>query len=324
MNRYLDIRNLEVSFKTFEGVKNVLDIEALSIEKGRTFGLVGESGAGKSVLAYSLLRILSSPPAIIRGEALELDGENLLEMNEREMRAVRGCKIAMIFQDPMSSLNPVFTVGDQLRNVIRKNRRLSGKALDQEVIKMLTLVQLPDPVQSARKYPHELSGGQRQRVIIALALSCDPQLLIADEPTRNLDVTIQAQILKLVVELQKKMNVTVLYIANNPALVSSICDKMGVIHKGRLIEVGTVREVMNEPKHPYTSLLLNPVPAKQEEKDENGTGRTKNLIEELEGCRFFDQCHSSLEECRKKKPKLQLLAGEHYVACNRMNTEVGR
>lgn len=317
MGSFFSIRNLKVSFKTFEGTKNVIDLEALSIQKGETFGLVGESGAGKSVLAYSILKLLSSPPAIISGDAVELDGDNLLTKNEREMMDIRGRKVAMIFQDPMSSLNPVFTIGDQLSNVLRKNRRLSGKALKQEVEKMLKLVQLPDPVESARKYPHELSGGQRQRVIIALALSCDPQFLIADEPTRNLDVTIQAQILKLIVELQRKMNVTILYIANNPALVSSVCDKMGVLHRGRMIEAGSVKNVMGKPLHPYTSILLH-----TESEETDGTARevpgevSMEDWSQLTGCRFVNQCPCIVEDCKMGIPTLKQVADDHYVACH--------
>jgi oligopeptide/dipeptide ABC transporter ATP-binding protein len=316
---YFRIKDLEVGFRTFEGLKNVISLESLRIQKGETFGLVGESGAGKSVLAYSILHLLQSPPAVIRGGEVSLNGDNLLNKSEREMRAVRGRRIAMIFQDPMSSLNPVFSVGQQLRNVIRKNRRLSGQELDNAVLHMLNLVQLPDPLETARKYPHELSGGQRQRVIIALALSCNPEFLIADEPTRNLDVTIQAGILKLIAELQRKLGVTILYIANNPALVASVCTKMGVIHCGRLIETGTVQEVVGNPLHPYTALLLKGASVEGGLQMRTAAAAAAQDWAESMGCRFVAQCPYSVEPCHTSVAKLEAVNGEHLVACHQVS-----
>ena len=236
--KYLEIRDLKVSFNTFEGVKNILDLEHLEIDKGQTLGLVGESGSGKSVLALALLKLLPMPPAIIESGQIFFKGKDLLLASEKEMRQIRGKDISMIFQDPMSTLNPVFTVGEQIIRVIRNNRKLNRKDAEKKAVEMIELVKLPDAKNAMKKYPHELSGGQRQRIIIAIALSCGAEFIIADEPTRNLDVTIQAGILKLLAELKRELNITILFIANNLGLVSAICDNVGILHE----ETGRTRE----------------------------------------------------------------------------------
>lgn len=258
MEKYLEIKNLKINYKTFEGSKPVLNIEYLGIEKGKTYGLVGESGAGKTVLALAIQKLLAVPPGeIVDGEIL-IDGENVLKLSQKEMeRRIRGKKVSMIFQDPMSTLNPVFSVGEQMVKVVTTQKKVSKSEAEKIVIEMVKTVRLPDAEQLVKKYPHELSGGQRQRVIIAMALLCGAELIIADEPTRNLDVTIQAGILKLIAELQKKFNITVLYISNNMGLVSAICDEMGVLKEGSIVEWGKPEEILVDPKHEYTKLLLD-------------------------------------------------------------------
>jgi len=314
---YLEIENLRVSFKTFEGTKNVLDLEYIGIDKGETFGLVGESGAGKSVLALTLLKLLPMPPGIIENGKIIFDGQDLLDKSEGEMRRLRGRKMAMIFQDPMSTLNPVFTVGEQIVRVIRQNKGVSRRAAERQALEMIELVKLPDPRNIMRKYPHELSGGQRQRVIIAIALSCGAEFLIADEPTRNLDVTIQAGILKLLAELKRELQVTVLFIANNLGLVSAICDRMAVLHEGRVVETGAVREVIRDPRHPYTHVLLRAIPRNRDEEiDLDALAVRGEGPVEVKGCGYFNRCPERRERCRDQRPVLQPVGGSHYVACH--------
>lgn len=257
---YFEINGLKINHNTFEGKKNVLDIDSIVIEKGKTYGIVGESGAGKTVLALSIIGLLQCPPGEIEKGEILLNNENLLAKSKKEMKEnFRGKKIAMIFQDPMSTLNPVYTVGYQMIQVIKKNKNLNEREAKSEAIRMIQTVKLADPEDIYNKYPHQLSGGQRQRIIIALALACGAEFLIADEPTRNLDVTIQASILKLLKELQKDFNVTVLFIANNLSLVSVFCDEIGILYKGKIIEQGLVRQILDNPKEEYTKLLIDSV-----------------------------------------------------------------
>ena len=256
---YFEVNNLTVKHRSFEGVKTVLDLERIQIEKGEIYGLVGESGQGKTVTALTILRLLQCPPGIIERGEIILDGVDLLKLSQKQMETqIRGKKISMIFQDPMSCLNPVFTVKQCMVDVLLRNHKeLNRKSAVQEALRMLEEVKLPDPGSVLGKYPHQLSGGQRQRVIIALALCCGAEFLIADEPTRNLDVTIQASILKLLRELQQTHRLTVLFIANNLGLVSAFCDRVGVIHDGRIIEEGPTEQVVNSPQNEYTRMLLD-------------------------------------------------------------------
>lgn len=317
MAHYLKIENLRVSFKTFEGTKNVLDLEYIGVDKGETFGLIGESGAGKSVLALTLLKLLPMPPGIIESGKIIFDDQNLLDKSEGDMRKLRGRKMAMIFQDPMSTLNPVFTVGEQIMRVIRQNKDVSRRAAEKQALEMIELVKLPDPRNIMRKYPHELSGGQRQRVIIAIALSCGAEFLIADEPTRNLDVTIQAGILKLLAELKRELQVTVLFIANNLGLVSATCDRIAILREGRVVETGTVREVIRDPRHPYSLVLLRAIPRNREQEiDLNALAVRGGGPVEVRGCSYFSRCLERREECRDQRPVLQPVGGSHYVACH--------
>ena len=312
MNNYFKIKDLKVSFKTTEEVKNVLNINKLNLYKGETLGIVGESGAGKSVLAMSILRILPSPPALIESGEIIFKGQNLLSLEEKEMQRIRGREISMIFQDSMSALNPVFTVGQQIMNVIlRHNKHFSKKEAKKEALKMIELVKLPDAKNTLNKYPNELSGGQRQRIIIGIALSCDAELLIADEPTRNLDVTIQAGILKLIDELIKELGISVLFIANNINLVFIVSDRVAILYKGKIIEVGTSQDLKKEPFHPYTQILLGKIsPTDYNLKEEI---KINNAI-----CPYFDKCEKRIEICEKISPILTKANNTHWISCHRV------
>lgn len=323
MSNYFEIKDLKVSFKTSEGVKNVLDIDKLSLHKGETLGVVGESGAGKSVLAMSILGILSSPPAFIESGKIIFKGQNLLSLKEKEMQKIRGKEISMIFQDPMSTLNPVFTVGQQIMNVVRHNKHLNKKDAKKEALRMIKLVKLADAKNTLYKYPNELSGGQRQRGIIAIALSCGAELLIADEPTRNLDVTIQAGILKLINELKKKLKNTVLFIANNVNLVFIVSDKVAVLYRGKIMEVGTSQEIKREPIHPYTRRLLGITPVDREISNLIEADFKKEISSDDFACSYFCKCEKRTEICKKNSPTLTRVSDTHWVNCHKaINKEV--
>jgi oligopeptide/dipeptide ABC transporter ATP-binding protein len=313
---YFAVPHLTVSFSTFFGRKQVLDIDDLAIEKGQSYGLVGESGSGKSVLGLAILNLLASPPASLAGD-IELDGQDLLRLKQEDMRRVRGRKVAMIFQDPMSSLNPVFAVGDQITRVIRNNKGVSKAEARRTARETIELVELPDPDNIMSKYPHQLSGGQRQRIIIGMALACGADFLIADEPTRNLDVTVQAGILKLLSHLRTEFGVTVLFIANNLGLVSAVCDRVGILLEGRIVETGTVREVIRDPRHPYTVTLLRAIPRQKREVVEIDVAVSGDQAElgDIPGCGFIARCKEKIAACGEGRPPLRLVDGTHYVAC---------
>lgn len=313
--KYLEIKDLKVSFNTFEGIKNVLDIEYLKIDKGETLGLVGESGSGKSVLALSILKLLPMPPAIIESGKILYKGEDILLNNEKEMRQIRGKGISMIFQDPMSTLNPVFTVGDQIIRVIKNNHKMNKKEAERKAIEMIEMVKLPDAKNALTKYPHELSGGQRQRIIIAIALSCGAEFIIADEPTRNLDVTIQAGILKLLTELKNELNITILFIANNLGLVSAICDNVGILHEGKIVELGSVSDVIDNSCHPYTHTLLRAIPKSKRESIDLEKLFIKSNLPVGNGCKYLNRCIHKVKRCEVERPELKQLEGNHYVSC---------
>ena len=318
MSNYFEIKDLKINFETSEGIKNVININELNLHKGETFGIVGESGSGKSVLAMSILRILPSPPAFIKSGKIMFKGQNLLSLKEKEMQKVRGKKISMIFQDPRSTLNPVFTVGQQIMNVIRYNKFLTKKEAEKEALRMIKLVKLPDAKNTLYKYPNELSGGQRQRIIIAIALSCGAELLIADEPTRNLDVTIQAGILKLIDELRKELGITVLFIANNVNLVFIVSGRVAVLYKGKIIEVGTSQEIKREPIHPYTRRLLGITPVDREISNLIEPDFKKEISLDDFACSYFYKCEERMEICKKDFPILTKIGNTHWVNCHRV------
>lgn len=314
MTHYFEINNLSVGFNTFEGVRPVLNIESLAIERGETYGLVGESGAGKTVLALTILGLLPKPAGIIHSGEIWLDGVNLLEKSEKEMADIyRGKRLAMIFQDPMSTLNPVFTVGQQIERVVQKQQRLKGAACSARSLELLDMVRLPDTKNIIDKYPHELSGGQRQRIIIAIALSCGAEFLIADEPTRNLDVTIQAGILKLIDELQKEFKISVLFIANNVGLVNVVCKNAGILYRGKLVEEGSSDKVVRNAKHPYTQTLISAIPRDKTEKLKFASTVIKPDAEH--GCPYYSRCSIAQDICTESVPMLETVNGEQKVAC---------
>ena len=285
---YFEINNLVVTHRSFEGIKTVLDIEHLAIEKGETYGLVGESGQGKTVLALTIQKLLRCPPGQIQSGEIVLDGQNLLELSQKQLqKTVRGSRIAMIFQDPMSCLNPVFTVGQIMTDVLKaRKKELGKKAIQSRALELLEEVKLADAESIMSKYPHQLSGGQRQRVIIALALACGAEFLIADEPTRNLDVTIQASILKLLKEIQQKHGMTVLFIANNLSLVSAFCDRVGVLYGGKIIEENSASELISSPKEDYTKLLIKAVQTESKNAEKINSNEILLKVDHLK--KYFD------------------------------------
>ena len=285
---YFEINNLRIDHHSFEGTRTVLEIDHLAIEKGETYGLVGESGQGKTVLALAIQQLLRCPPGSIESGEILLDGVDLLKLKQKQMqRDIRGGKIAMIFQDPMSCLNPVFTVGTIMTDVLRsRNRGMKKKAAQTRAMELLAEVKLADADSIMSKYPHQLSGGQRQRVIIALALACGAEFLIADEPTRNLDVTIQASILKLLKEIQEKHGMSVLFIANNLSLVSAFCDRVGILYGGKIIEENTTRALIESPREEYTKVLLDAVRTESKKAEPSDSGEVLLKVEHLK--KYFD------------------------------------
>lgn len=317
----LSVRDLHLSFESMGAMRSVLAIDELCMRRGETLGLIGESGSGKSVLALAILGLLATPPAVYGAESrIALDGDDLLGKPQSEMRMIRGRRIAMIFQDPMSTLNPVFRVGSQLTRVIRQMDGLRKSAAHERAINLLESVELPDAAEILKAYPHQLSGGQRQRVIIALAVACHPELIIADEPTRNLDVTIQAGVLKLLAAQKRKLGVSVLFIANNLGLVSAVCDRAAVLMNGRVVELGTVEEITRHAAHPYTALLRDvALPATAGEAAVGGVAsrtRGDGQTGSGEGCTFADSCARRTTSCRSTVPSLRSIGETHLVACH--------
>lgn len=285
---YFEIRNLVITHSSFEGTKTVLDIGHLAIEKGETYGLVGESGQGKTVLALAVQQLLRCPPGRVQSGEILLDGQDLLKLSPRQMqKTIRGGRIAMIFQDPMSCLNPVFTVGTVMTDVLRaRHKELDRRQVRARALELLGEVKLADAESVMQKYPHQLSGGQRQRVIIALALACGAEFLIADEPTRNLDVTIQASILKLLKEIQQKHGMTVLFIANNLSLVSAFCDRVGILYGGKIIEENATAALIEQPREEYTRVLIDAVRTEAKEAEPAEEGEVLLRVDHLK--KYFD------------------------------------
>jgi len=314
----LEIRNLTVKFFTYKSVVQAIRGLNLQIQKGETLGLVGESGCGKSVTAMSILRLIPIPPGNISSGEIWFEGENLLTKSEDEMRRIRGKTISMIFQDPMTSLNPVFSVGDQIETVIRIHQKVKrSKALDR-AIEMFTMVGLSDPAALLKKYPHELSGGMSQRVMIAMALSCRPRLLIADEPTTALDVTIQAQILTLMKQLKEEVNTSILLITHDLGVVAKICQKVAVMYAGDIVEYGQLRHIYKNPKHPYTKGLLAATPkiGSNKKRLETIEGSVPDLADPPQGCLFYPRCPFRKKECTIEVSKNVEVEPDHFVSCN--------
>ncbi len=315
----LKIEQLQTHFFTEAGTVRAVDGVSLMVRKGETLGIVGESGCGKSVTALSILRLIPTPPGKIVGGNIYLDGRDLLKLPEDEMRKVRGASISMIFQEPMTSLNPVFTVGDQIAEGIRLHQRLSKRESWNKAIEMLRIVRVADPDRRVKEYPHQMSGGMRQRVMIAMALSCNPQLLIADEPTTALDVTIQAQILELLSQLKSELGMAVMLITHDLGVVADTAARVAVMYAGRVVEEAPVMELFANPKHPYTQGLLSSIP--RIEKSERRPrlqaipGMVPDMLELPKGCKFQARCSKVFEPCYGEEPQLKDVAANHRVRC---------
>jgi len=315
----LEVRDLSIHFFTEEGVIRAVENVNLEIYPGEILGLVGESGCGKSVTGLSLLRLISIPPGrIVNGDIL-FDGRSLLPLEEKEMERVRGNDISMIFQEPMTSLNPVFTIGDQIMEAILLHQRSDKTEARRRAIKMLDRVKIPSPEKRIDSYPHQLSGGMRQRAMIAMALSCQPKLLIADEPTTALDVTIQAQVLQLLKEIQREMEMSVMLITHDLGVVSEIADRVAVMYAGRIMEYGPIDAIYSRLRHPYTKGLLNSIPQLKEKKKRLDAipGQVPDPMNLPMGCKFHPRCYLVIEECKKEEPPLFQVNGDHFSRCIR-------
>ena len=317
MDNLLEIRNLKTSFKTDDGRVQAVDDVSLSIKPGEVLGLVGESGCGKTVTSLSILRLLATPPASIDGGQIVFGGTDLLTLSKDEIRKIRGNDIAMIFQEPMTSLNPVFTIGNQLMEAIRLHQNLSGSALRERAVEMLKLVGIPRADEVLGEYPHRFSGGMRQRAMIAMALSCNPKLLIADEPTTALDVTIQAQILKLIQDLREQIGTAVLFITHDLSVIAEMADRVAVMYAGKLVEEADVFTLFHEPKHPYTEGLIRSRPSIDGEQERllYIPGNVPNPVNMPGGCPFHPRCPHAMSICAETMPPQRELKEGHVVSC---------
>ncbi|HSF95493.1 MAG TPA: ABC transporter ATP-binding protein [Thermohalobaculum sp.] len=318
MTKLLEIKDLRTQFFTSAGVVQAVDGITYDVAPGETVAVVGESGCGKSVSAMSILRLIPDPPGKIVGGSILFDGKDLLALSDEEMRNVRGKDIGMIFQEPMTSLNPVLSVERQLTETLEEHLDITREAAKARALEMLQLVGISDPKRRLNQYPHHLSGGMRQRVMIAMALVCEPKLIIADEPTTALDVTIQAQILELMKELTRKLGVAMIIITHNLGVVARYADRVNVMYAGRIIESGTAEEIYHNPKHPYTLALLRSVPRmdqKRGAKLQPVGGQPPDLTKLDEGCSFRPRCAFATEKCAASKPALEEVAPGHISAC---------
>jgi peptide/nickel transport system ATP-binding protein len=317
----LEVENLQTHFRVADGVNRAVDGVSFHIEDGETLAVVGESGCGKSVTASSILRLVPEPPGKTAG-SIRFQGRELLRLPERAMRAIRGKEIGMIFQEPMSSLNPVLSVARQLGETLRLHEGLDRKAAEARAVEMLALVGIAEPRQRLRNYPHQLSGGMRQRVMIAIALACNPKLLIADEPTTALDVTIQAQILDLMADLKRRSGAAVMLITHDLGVVAEVAQRVMVMYAGRKVEEAPVAELFRNPRHPYTQGLIGAVPKLgssldgKEERLAEIPGLVPSLRERIQGCVFAGRCPKVTDLCRKVTPALEAKAPKHVAACH--------
>ncbi len=318
-NKLLEIQNLRTYFDVRGFVAKAVDNVSLTISKGETLGLVGESGCGKSVTAHSVMQLIPQPPGRIVGGKIFFEGQNILELSEANMRKIRGCRISMIFQEPMTSLNPVFSVGEQVGEVIRLHEKLSRSATRDRVIKMFQLVGIPEPEKRLANYPHQMSGGMRQRVMIAMALSCNPRLMIADEPTTALDVTIQAQILDLMNLLKDETGAAILFITHDLGVIAEMAQFVAVMYAGKIVEYTDVKTIFSTPRHPYTVGLLESIPvlgrATEGSRLKTITGIVPSLFMLPEGCLFSDRCPDVFGECRKVRPEMFSVGPNHIARC---------
>ena len=318
MTALLRVRNLSTSFATESGLARAVDGVSFDLEQGETLGLVGESGCGKTVTALSILRLIAEPPGQYGEESrIEYDGVNLLELSARDLREIRGAQIAMIFQEPMSSLNPVLTVGSQIVEAIRVHGSESRREATERAVELLTLVGIPEPERQINDYPHQMSGGMQQRVMIAMALSCRPKILIADEPTTALDVTIQAQILDLLMDLKVRFGMAVLFITHDLGVLAGIADRVAVMYGGKIVEEGEVRAIFERPAHPYTQGLLRAVPHidRPAVQLRGIPGAVPTATEWPSGCRFHPRCSQRIDRCSTETPPDITTEAEHVARC---------
>jgi peptide/nickel transport system ATP-binding protein len=317
----LEVENLQTHFRTPDGVNRAVDGVSFAVERGETMAIVGESGCGKSVTANSIMRLVPQPPGRIAGK-IRFEGTDLLMLSERAMRDIRGNHISMVFQEPMTSLNPVLTVGRQIAETLRLHQRLGRRAVAERTVEMLNLVGIAEPRRRASEYPHQLSGGMRQRVMIAIALACNPKLLIADEPTTALDVTIQAQILDLMADLQKRVGAAIIVITHDLGVVAEIAERVVVMYAGRKVEEAKVADLFRAPRHPYTQGLLAAVPklgsslVGDETRLAEIPGVVPSLKQRIAGCVFASRCAFARDICRHVAPPLEQKAAGHFAACH--------
>ncbi|MGE0766044.1 MAG: ABC transporter ATP-binding protein [Hyphomicrobiaceae bacterium] len=314
----LAVDDLTVRFHLKRGTLTAVDGVSFSIGQQETFGLVGESGSGKTVTARALMRLIPTPPGEISRGRVEFGGSDVLSLDNDAMRALRGRRIAMVFQEPMSALNPVYTVGAQITDVLRTNLGLSGRAAKERAAELLSLVGIPSAQARLKSYVHEFSGGMRQRVMLALAISCNPTFLIADEPTTALDVTIQATILELIRSMIERFDMSLLFITHNLGVVAHACDKVGVMYASHLVELGAKQEIFSRPQHPYTVGLLNSIP-RLDTSERYLTpidGTVCNMLDPPGGCKFHPRCVHATDRCRSEMPRLREIAPGHLAACH--------
>jgi peptide/nickel transport system ATP-binding protein/oligopeptide transport system ATP-binding protein len=315
----LKIENLKTYFYVKGQVAKAVDDVSLTIPAGQTLGLVGESGCGKSVTAHSIIQLIPEPPGKIVGGRIEFDGKNLLDLPESQMREIRGNRISMIFQEPMTSLNPVFSVGDQVGEVMRLHQKLSRQAARERTVEMFTLVGIPAPESRLDDYPHQMSGGMRQRVMIAMALACNPRLMIADEPTTALDVTIQAQILDLMNQLKTETGASILFITHDLGVIAEMAQHVAVMYAGKMVEYADVQTLFAAPQHPYTVGLMASIPVLGHKTDEGRLSTIKGTVPSLfnlpEGCTFSDRCPDVFDDCRQINPDMYPVGTNHIARC---------
>lgn len=319
MEKILDVKDLRVSFHTYAGEVQAVRGISFYLKRGETLAVVGESGCGKTVTSKSLMRLIPEPPGEIKkGSQILFDGKNISTMSERELRELRGSDISMIFQDPMTSLNPTMTIGKQISESLIIHRGMSKTEAMNEAIKMLHLVNIPDADKRAHQYPHEFSGGMRQRAMIAIALACNPKILIADEPTTALDVTIQAQIMELIADLQEKLGTAVILVTHDLGVVADVADRIQVMYAGQIIEHGTIDEIFKNPQHPYTWALLQSVPrldTKNKGKLYSLQGTPPDLLKPPVGCSFAARCEYCMQICKEEMPEVTVISENHEVCC---------
>ena len=317
----LEVKNLQTVFFTASGLFRAVDDVSFTVGRGETLAIVGESGCGKSVTALSIMRLVPDPPGRIVGGSVTLEGTDLLGVSDAEMRRIRGNRISMIFQEPMTSLNPVMRIGDQITEVVQLHRSMTNKQAWAQAVEMLRLVRIPEPERRAHEYPHQLSGGMRQRAMIAMALACRPVLLIADEPTTALDVTIQAQILALIVDLQKTLGTGLILITHDLGVVAQTAQRVIVMYAGKKVEEASVEALFENPKHPYTRGLMASMPAvislgaKEDVRLNEIPGMVPSLTNLPPGCAFAPRCALAIDRCRAEYPPLQDFGDHHYAAC---------